>query len=169
MTVLMDEASIEDEVYSLIDLHYYLDYGRLDISKNHVSVDGDSVVVELYGSIKMTLHHLIWAMPDDCTNSVIEGFFEAQEELYDYEKDSMEFKSIVDEIWNKIENDKDNLLDIIGNRMFGVAEELESDLKNSKALSDGKVEVSVNFGHVESIIPDFTKEGFKELVFNYSR
>ena len=167
MTVLMDEASIEDEVYSLID-DYDFDYGRLIISKNHVSVDGDNVVVELYGSIEMTLHDLMGVVPDHYTNSVIECFFDAQEDLYDYGENSTKFKSNVNESWDEIKNDEDALLETVANRMFGVAEDLESDLKNNKKLSDGEVEVSVNFGHVDYVITDFTKEGFQELVLNYS-
>lgn len=168
MTIYMDELEIEDEIYSFLD-DYKVEYGKLYVQKADVSVDDDEyVVVDLYGSIIMTLHNLMNNEADGSTNSVVEGFFEAQEALYDYGANSNKFNSVIDSVWADIQRDEDVLLSRVGDRMFDLADDLAFDLKGNKSISDGEVEFLINFGHMDYDISDFTKEDFKDLVINRS-
>lgn len=168
MTIYMDEFEIEDEIYSFLD-DYKVEYGKLYIQKAEVSVEDDEyVVVDLYGSIIMTLHNLMSNEPDGSTNSVVEGFFEAQEFLYDYGAKSNKFNSAIDSVWADIQRDEDTLLSRVSDRMFDLADDLAVGLRGNKNISDGDVEFLINFGHMDYEISDFTKEDFKNLVINRS-
>lgn len=168
MTIYMDEFKIEDEIYSFLD-DYKVKYGKLYIQKAEVSIEDDKyVVVDLYGSIIMTLHNLMNNEPEGSTNSVVEGFFEAQEALYDYGANSNKFNSAIDSAWADIQRDGDNLLSRVGDRMFDFADDITVDLNRNKDISDGEVEFLINFGRMDYEISDFTKEDFKDLVINRS-